>query len=175
MTALSQRNRLAILAGGVIACAALDLGTKALAQAHLAHRSPIPLLGGFARLTYAENPGAFLSLGAGLPPAVRSGIFIGLVGVFMIFMLVVAARDRELTAVQTAVMGIIIGGGIGNLYDRVAFGVVRDFMVIGYGWLRTGIFNVGDMGITLGVIFLAWSMIADKRRRAAAGDAAPRD
>lgn len=173
MTAMSQRSRLVLLAAAVACCAGLDLATKVVAQAHLADRPPISFLGGFARLTYAENPGAFLSLGANLPPAVRSGIFIGLVGFFMVFMLVVAARDRDLSPVQTAVMGIVIGGGLGNLYDRIAFGVVRDFMVIGIGWLRTGIFNVGDMGITLGVLFLAWTMFADKRRQASAGGGAP--
>ena len=153
------------LALTVLGCAGCDLATKHVAETHLANRPTISLARGFIRLTYAENAGAFLSLGSDLPPAIRSAIFVGAVGVFMIAMLVIAARDREMSVTQLAVMGLIIGGGIGNLIDRIALGVVRDFLLVGWASLHTGIFNVGDMAITLGVLYLGFVLARDALRR----------
>jgi signal peptidase II len=55
---------------------------------------------------------------------------------------------------EVVAVGAIVGGGLGNLWDRIQLGVVRDFMNVGIGSLRTGIFNVADMAITFGGIAL---------------------
>ena len=109
------------------------------------------------RLQLAENSGAFLSLGAGLPAPIQSWFFIVLVPIVLAGLLFFALKDtRRVSMPMLIAIALLLGGGIGNLIDRVLNeGRVIDFMVVGYGWLHTGIFNVADMAIMAGVILLA--------------------
>jgi signal peptidase II len=136
----------------------LDQWTKQLALAHVRGHPPRVYLDGLFRIEYAENSGAFLSLGAALSPELRFWIFVVAVGGFLAGAAWVLFRDRRLDRVTAFSLSIILGGGIGNLIDRstrVNHGVV-DFLNVGIGNFRTGIFNVADMAIMLGVILLAW-------------------
>jgi signal peptidase II len=54
----------------------------------------------------------------------------------------------------TVGVGLLIGGAIGNLIDRVAFGYVLDFIDVGVGSLRFWTFNIADAGISLGIVIL---------------------
>ena len=63
-------------------------------------------------------------------------------------------RDPRFRTAEVAAVAAIVGGGIGNLVDRVQLGAVRDFLNVGIGSLRTGIFNLADMAITFGGIAL---------------------
>jgi len=135
---------------------AIDQWTKILAQRELQFAPPKVYLDGFFRLEYAENSGAFLSLGSKLPQEVRFWIFIVAVGAFLLGALYYLYFDKKLDRTSLFSLAIISGGGIGNLIDRifrVNHGVV-DFLNIGFGSVRTGIFNVADMAIMLGVILL---------------------
>jgi biotin carboxyl carrier protein len=61
---------------------------------------------------------------------------------------------KNLHVVQQAAFGFILGGGLSNIYDRIMEGRVVDFMNMGFGTLRTGIFNVADMSIMLGLFLM---------------------
>jgi signal peptidase II len=87
---------------------------------------------------------------------VRTLIFTGLVAVFLLGLLVWVLRTADISKMAVVAASLVIGGGIGNLIDRVAFnGGVTDFMNMGIGSLRTGIFNVADVWIMAGVVLLA--------------------
>jgi signal peptidase II len=58
--------------------------------------------------------------------------------------------------------GMILGGALGNLADRIWLGVVIDFIDIGIGELRWPVFNVADMGVTLGVLVLGIGLIREE-------------
>jgi len=119
---------------------------------------------GLLTLLYAENSGAFLSLGANLPPHTRSLIFSGLVAVALAFGLYALLTNRVGSKADTIAVAFILGGGIGNLIDRVARGGrVTDFLYLAAGPLHTGVFNVADVAITGGVIFLLLSWMVAKR------------
>jgi len=144
----SVRLLLAMLA--LIGC---DQATKALARDVLASSPPVSLLGGAVRFQYAENPGAFLSLGAGLSPQWRFLLGVVFSGVALVALAVFAARSAQLSTVQRLGLGLVVAGGLGNLIDRIVNdGRVVDFVSVGIGPLRTGIFNVADMAITAGVL-----------------------
>jgi len=64
---------------------------------------------------------------------------------------------RHCPPTQRLALGLLWAGGVSNLVDRVLHGSVVDFMNIGVGWLRTGIFNVADMAITIGVLLILLS------------------
>jgi signal peptidase II len=139
----------------VLACVGCDQATKVLAREHLAGIPPIHLLGGVIRLHYAENTGAFLGMGAALPQATRFwalGIFVGLI---LAGLAVFVLTTEELTPLGVLGGALTLGGGASNLIDRLRDrGAVTDFVTVGLGDLRTGVFNVADVAITLGVVLL---------------------
>jgi signal peptidase II len=63
-------------------------------------------------------------------------------------------------------LSLILGGGISNLIDRlVRDHRVIDFMIVGFGWLKTGVFNVADVAITAGVGLLFWRSVRSSQRQ----------
>jgi signal peptidase II len=104
------------------------------------------------RLVYVENSGAFLSLGEALPDHIKSIIFMVGVGLISLGALLAALCARGLGHWQVVALSLIASGGIGNWIDRLANdGRVTDFLNVGIGSLRTGIFNVADMVLVAGV------------------------
>jgi signal peptidase II len=118
------------------------------------------LMNGMVILDYVENQGSFLGLGARLSDTVRFWLFIVLAALMVVGMLSFALTVHELTAVGTTGAALVIAGGVGNLIDRVTHhGAVADFMNVGIGNVRTGIFNLADVAIMagIGVLILAMS------------------
>jgi len=140
----------------LLSCVGCDQATKILAKSHLASRLPLEFLNGAVRMQYAENTGAFLSLGADLPEAARFLLFVCLVGPILVTGLAFAFKADRTAPAQKMGLILAVGGGIGNLIDRIAHGAVVDFVSLGIGPLRTGIFNLADVAITIGLLlFLA--------------------
>jgi signal peptidase II len=135
----------------VVACTiGCDRVSKRLASRELVDRPMRSYLGDTLRIEYVENSGGFLGLGAGLPERVRTWLFtFGTAGVLVVLSLGMARHTRSTSALLG--LSLLWAGGLSNLVDRVAHGRVVDFLNIGVGPLRTGIFNVADMAITLGV------------------------
>ena len=156
---MSRALRLALTGLLLLSCVGCDQAAKILARGVLAERPPISLLYGVVRLQYVENPGAFLSLGADLPHTVRFLVFVVGAGAVLAAGLAFAVRSNHLGRWQKAAVLLAVGGGIGNLIDRVAHGAVVDFVSLGIGPLRTGIFNLADVAITGGLALLlaGWS------------------
>jgi len=146
------------LAGGLII---LDQATKALAIQWFMGEPALVYLGGLFRFTYAENQGAFLSLGRGLSDGLRFGLLTGLNGVILAVVLYVICRRPGLRTGVALALSLIFAGGLGNLIDRVfRDGIVVDFMNIDLGFsvgpvpMRTGVFNVADLAIMGGLFLL---------------------
>ena len=149
---MQRFKRIALIVALLIFCVGCDQTTKSLARAHLQDRGTVSFLGDTLRLQYAENPGAFLSLGASLAHGWAVAAFtIG--GIVMIAAaLSYALLASKPTRLQIVALALICGGGIGNLVDRVRYdGHVTDFLNVGLGTIRTGIFNVADVALMVGV------------------------
>ena len=150
-------KKLQVLSLVLVACIILDQSTKYIAKYYLEGKGVYSYIGDVFRLVYSENTGAFLGLGSSLPERVRTFIFSGLVAVFLAAFLVYTIRSSNVTRTGFIASALIIGGGLSNLIDRlVNNGAVMDFMNVGIGSLRTGIFNVADMAIMLGAVLLLW-------------------
>jgi len=137
-----------------IATIGCDRVTKEVASTTLAGMPVQSLWGDTVRLELTENTGAFLGLGADWPESARTAIFVLGTGVLLATMLIAAARSRWTLAARLGV-AFMAAGGLSNLIDRVAYGSVVDFLNIGVGSLRTGIFNVADVAILAGVALVA--------------------
>jgi signal peptidase II len=167
MNASWTRLVLMLLVVTTIGC---DRVTKHFAAESLAGEPRQSFLADTVRLEYVENSGAFLSLGADLPPAVRTAIFTVGNGLILIGTIILAVR-RHWTGTELFGLALVFAGGASNLADRIARGSVIDFMNVGLGTLRTGIFNVADVAIMGGVLVLMLTHLRTGREpRPAAAD-----
>ena len=124
------------------------------------------MAGDLFRLQYSENTGAFLSLGADLPDPLRKTLFTGLVAIILSVFLYYLLTNGEMNKNSLIAGGLMIGGGVGNLIDRIVNdGAVVDFLNIGIGSVRTGIFNVADMSIMLGLVLFLLAAKNDASRQ----------
>jgi len=131
-----------------------DRVTKHMAVENLAGQPARSFLGDTVRIAYAENTGAFLSLGADLPQVVRTVLFTGATGILLALLATVAWRSGW-GRWRAVGLSLFIAGGLSNWIDRVIDGRVIDFLNVGIGNLRTGVFNVADMAIMAGMaVFL---------------------
>jgi len=159
------KGRGAALAVLIAAVIALDQWTKALVRAHLP--SPRFYFDGLLTLVFTQNEGAFLSLGANLSPAIRTAIFTVVVGIAVAVALSMLVM-RRVSGLDAVAVALIAAGGIGNLIDRLMFhGRVTDFIYLAAGPVHTGVFNVADMAITGGVVWLVLSSFAPKPKASA--------
>ena len=153
MRTLSRIVLASILCLGCVGC---DQVAKFVVRQNVVLGESHSFLGDTFRLMHAENPGAFLSLGEYLPDDIRASVFVVGVGLACLGVLMAAIFSRGLGRWQVVALSLIAGGGIGNWIDRLTNdGRVTDFLNVGVGSVRTGIFNVADIVLMAGlVIFL---------------------
>jgi len=147
-------TRLAMV-GVALLCVGCDQAAKRVAAEVLKGTETLSFWGDMFRLTYAENSGAFLGLGGGWPEPLRWLAFTGAaIAVVVASLAWVASQTREPRHLWLAVwaMVLVAAGGAGNLVDRlIRDGRVIDFMNFGLGPVRTGIFNIADVQIMVGL------------------------
>jgi len=103
------------------------------------------------RIQYSENTGGMLNMGANLPSQLRIVLFVFLVGIVLSGIIVYAIKTHDLNLAQFVGLLLFVSGGTGNLIDRlINSGAGIDFMNIGIGSVRTGIFNFADVFIMAG-------------------------
>jgi signal peptidase II len=163
---MSKIMRLVLLAAIAAASVGCDQITKSIAQDKLQLGAVHSYLGDTVRLQLAHNYGAFLGLGSSLSAEWRQGLWSIAVGVVLFGMLCYALLAKLLDRPTLAALALIVAGGASNLYDRLTYGgYVIDFLNVGIGPLRTGIFNVADMGIMAGAFIMLWTALRGPRAR----------
>jgi signal peptidase II len=142
-----------LLVAALVATIGCDRLTKRLATENLSGGRDHTFFAGTIRVGYAENTGGFLSLGADLPPKWRTAIFTGGTGLMLLALVGVAIR-LQYQGLALAGLALFVTGGASNWLDRAMHGRVIDFLNVGIGPLRTGIFNVADVAIVIGAALL---------------------
>ena len=152
---MPAKQRIALIVLTLAACVGCDQQTKSFATANLRGHEPMSLLADTVRFEYAENTGSFLGLGDALPVSLRTAVFTYGCTVGLAALLVYVFAAARLSVIQVLAFSLICAGGTGNLLDRwICGGYVRDFLNVGIGSVRTGIFNVADAAMMAGC-FLA--------------------
>ena len=147
----------------IIAFVLLNIGcdqiSKNIVRRNVEPLEYIQIVGDNLILTNVENTGAMLGFGQGFSPMLK---LILLQGFPLIVLLILFARTLQKTNLNRWMLlafAFVIGGGIGNLIDRIAYGSVIDFFQIKLGIFKTGIFNMADMSVTTGVLLLLFLTI----------------
>lgn len=163
--------RTALFASVLVTCIGCDHATKVAATA-LLPRSGISLLADVLRFDLVYNRGAFLGMGANLPPVAHIVILGVLVPLGLLATIVWLLRSSAVSRLQLAAIALIVGGGLGNWIDRLVHdGSVTDFVSVGIGPLRTGIFNFADVAVVGGMLLLVVAThLAERSRAAPAAD-----
>ncbi len=137
---------------------ALDQWSKLYVQAHFHLYQSRPIVPGWLDLTYTLNPGAAFSLFATMPHGFRSVFFIALSLIATVVLIALMFR-RTTTTSHSIAFALILAGTIGNLIDRVARGLVIDFIYFHHASFSYPVFNIADSAITIGValiLLLSW-------------------
>ena len=130
----------------------LDQGSKLVIDSSMRIYQSIPVMPYF-NLTYVHNTGAafsFLSEAGGWQRWFFAGLAILISGVIAVWL----ARLKQHETLLAVALSLVLGGAIGNLIDRLAYGYVIDFLDVYYGNWHWPAFNIADSAITLGVILM---------------------
>ena len=162
----SRINKIILILFVSLFCIGCDQTSKFAAKNLIEPDSVINLLGDTVRFQLANNEGAFLSMGSSLPTEWRFWIFTVSVAIALFILFVYYFFSKSLSQLSSLALSLIISGGLSNLIDRIIYkGVVVDFLNIGIGNFRTGILNIADIAITLGIILLLYASLAKDRSR----------
>lgn len=142
----------------------LDQVSKIWVRSSVEAYSKTEIIGEYLTLRNVENSGAFLGMGSDLNP-ILSALFLKIIPVLVIgYVIAYVFKNKELDRVSLIGFACIIGGGIANIIDRFRFGHVTDFFHIDLGGVfKTGIFNVADMSVMLGLGLLILSSFKKKK------------
>lgn len=153
--------RVATIALLILVTIGIDQTTKELSRTYLRGHGTVQVVGDVFIMHYVENEGAFLSLGARFPAPVRLALFVAFPLAALAWLVISMVTSRALSWRLLTGLSLIAGGGFGNLIDRIfRGGRVSDFLNLGIGNFRTGIFNVADMCILAGCVLLLISPAA---------------
>jgi signal peptidase II len=153
-----------LLVGVAAAVLALDVWTKRWAEATLAGREPVRVIGELVRFSYTRNSGVAFGLGAGLPFPYAVFSIAAVIVILWLFM-----RHRVHSGSRQLALALILGGAVGNLIDRVTTGEVVDFILVGWRQWYWPVFNVADSAVTVGVVLFGASWM--RRTESARPDA----
>ncbi len=146
----------------------LDRITKIFIRHHFSTWDIRPVIPGFFDIIHTENPGGAFSLLAEMPPQFRRAFLIGLAGAAAVLVAVLIWRSAGAAwAAPLTRMGLalILGGALGNEYDRIVHATVTDFLDFYVGSLHWPAFNVADSAISTGVCLVLLDMLRSRRAR----------
>ena len=149
-----------ILLASNIGC---DQISKSIVRQRINPGEQINLIDHFVILTKVENTGAFLSMGDSLPRLLYKFIMIILPLIVLLYALYYLFTDNNLNKLLTLGFCLIIGGGLGNIYDRILYNSVTDFLRFDFVIFHTGIVNIADLSLTTGFFILMYEYLVKRR------------
>ena len=129
-----------------------DQVSKNMVREQVEFRSTTEIIGKTFILTNVENSGAFLGMGSDLNPIIKTILLLVLPIAVLLFVLHYLLTKKDIDNLTIIGLSFIVGGGIGNMYDRILYGQVTDFFHIDFGGVfKTGIFNMADVSVMVGM------------------------
>jgi signal peptidase II len=149
-----------IFISSIIGC---DQIVKSIVRQRIEYGQEISVIDHYVTLTKVENTGAFLSLGDSLPRIFYILIMIVLPLIVLFYVLYDIMRRNDLSKLIILGFCLLIGGGLGNIYDRILFGSVTDFIRFDFVLFHTGIVNLADISVTAAFFILIYEFLFNRR------------
>lgn len=149
----------------IVSNVACDQLTKVKVRREINQNEVISVIDDHFILTKVENTGAALSLGENLSPVLKIILLQIMPVLVLLFLFITIIRQKDITPLNTVAFAFIIGGGIGNIYDRILYSSVTDFMYLKWGVFHTGIFNMADVSVVIGTVLIVISTLIAERKR----------
>jgi len=160
---MTKKFRYILISTIVSVSIALDQFSKVWVRSNFENYSEKNLIGEIFTLIKVENTGAFLGMGSELSEIPRILLLIVLPVVVLISITIYTYIEKTLDKISIIGFSLIIGGGIANIFDRIVYGSVTDFLYINLGGVfKTGIFNIADLSVTTGMILILISSFKRK-------------
>ncbi|MCL2790393.1 MAG: signal peptidase II [Desulfobulbus sp.] len=148
----------------ILAVVCVDQASKAWVIHHFALHESREIIPGLFNLTHLTNNGAAFGILAGQPALWRQVFFIAAVGVALVCIWMAQRSFGQRSRVYSASLALIAGGAIGNLIDRIRWGLVVDFLDFYLGQSHWPAFNAADSAITVGVtLFIVYNLLFDRQ------------
>ena len=159
----SQKKRNLLITIIVLLSIASDQISKIWVRNNFESYSETSIIGDVFTLIKVENSGAFLGMGSELSETFRILLLIVLPIIVLVSITVYTYIEKTLDKNSIIGFSLIIGGGIANIFDRIVYGSVTDFLYLNFGGIfKTGIFNVADLSVTTGMILILISSFKNK-------------
>lgn len=146
--------RISIILLLVLVNVSCDQLSKKIVRNSIETNERIQVLRGNFILTKVENTGAVYGLGSDLSPIAKQILLQIIPVIALLILLILTLVKKEYPKVVIFGFSFVIGGGIGNIFDRIVYGSVTDFMYIDLGFFATEIFNMADVSIILGALIV---------------------
>ena len=141
---------------------AFDQITKSIVRKTIDDTETIHIIKDIIILNKAENTGAAYGVGSNFPSDLKTIYFQILPIIFLAFLYRMIIIDPEITKITVIGIAFAIGGGVGNILDRILYGSVTDFIILKINTFETGIFNLADVSIIVGIILVFWEIITHR-------------
>jgi signal peptidase II len=140
----------------------LDRWTKHMVATHIRLYSHIQVIPGFFRITHTENTGAAFSLFADSPSPWKTWLLIAFSAVALIVVVTLLWKNHHRHVATGIGLSLIMGGALGNLWDRLARGRVVDFLLVYVKQYQWPVFNLADSAIVVGAGLLVLEILFSK-------------
>lgn len=145
-------SRVAIILTLVFLNVSCDQISKKIARKNIDNHERIQVIQDSLILTKVENKGAAYSWGSNWDPIVKRIVLQIIPAIVLLILLVMVLIKKEYPTVAIIGFSFVIGGGIGNVFDRIVYGSVTDFVYIDLGFFATEVFNMADVSIVIGAL-----------------------
>ena len=160
---INKRKRNILITIIVLLSIASDQISKIWVRNNFESYTETSIIGDVFTLIKVENSGAFLGMGSELSETFRILLLIVLPIIVLVSITVYTYIEKTLDKNSIIGFSLIIGGGIANIFDRIVYGSVTDFLYLNFGGIfKTGIFNVADLSVTTGMILILISSFKNK-------------
>jgi signal peptidase II len=146
-----------------------DRASKLWIESHLTLHDSFSVIPGIFNIVHTQNPGAAFGMFATASPAVRFGVLIvaslAMMGIIAQMLWQATASVAAASTTLRLALTLVLGGALGNLYDRLRFDRVTDFLQVFLGSYEWPSFNVADSAICVGATLLAIDMLWGRARQ----------
>jgi len=139
-----------------------DRVTKSAIVSNYDLGQPASVVDGIFNITYVQNTGVAFGILSGFSSPVKVLFLCLVAGIAAVVVIIYSLRNEPRNRLLQSALALVLAGALGNLYDRIRYGYVIDFLEFharGYYWPS---FNIADTSISVGVILLVWEMFRNE-------------